>query len=169
MHCKGESNDVMLFQQLTNLTRYHAYKSLEKMGLKPGQVGILFLLQREDGQSGRQLAKKIGVTPPSMTEALKKIESMGYVIKKTDPRDQRLIRIYLTEEGKNCIGQLKEIMDSIEELIFQGFSQEERLLMRRFLLNMRDNLLDRKEFKGMNFCDIMEKTKSAKLPPPPFE
>ena len=169
MNGNDDSFDVMLFHQLANLTRYHAERSLEKLGLKPGQVGILFLLHREDGQSGRQLAKKVGITPPSMTEALKKMESMGYVIKRTDPRDQRLIRNYLTEKGEGCIDQLKEILNEIEELVFRGFSWEERVLMRRFLLNMRDNLTDMKEFRGMNVCDIMKKTKPDKMPPPPFE
>ena len=35
---------------------------------------------------------------------------------------------------------------------------EERLLFQRLLLEMRENMLDSKDFKGMDFKTIIEKT-----------
>lgn len=169
MEKTGHMEDIMIFHQLLNLSRYHAEKQLSKMGLKGGQVGIMFILSKTGGLTGRQLASKMGITPPSMTVALQKLEHMGYVQKEADVRDQRRMHIYLTEAGRECLENVKQNLELSEGLLYQGISTEERLLFRRLLLQMRDNLMNLKEFEGMDVCEIMEKTRPVKLPPPPFE
>ena len=52
----------------------------------------------------------------------------------------------------------------MEEIIYQGMSREERLLLKRLLLEMRKSLMDLKDFKGMDMCSIMEKTRPSKGP-----
>lgn len=163
-----EFNGMMLFQQVLHLARYHTGKRLEKMNLKPGQVGILFLLSQENGQTGRKLAEKAGITPPSMTVAIKKLEGMGYVQKVADTKDQRMMHIYLTEEGRGCIQDMKAIVSEVEDVLCQGFSQEEKIILRRLLLAMRDNLMNLKEFRGMDVCEAMEKSRPPKMPGDPF-
>ena len=96
---KDVSVFILLFQ-IQHLSRYHAMKRLEELELKPGQAGILFTLNVEGVLSQRQLAEKIGITPPSMTVALRKLEERGYVRKEPDGRDQRIIRIR-QRRGKN--------------------------------------------------------------------
>ena len=139
---KDVSVFILLFQ-IQHLSRYHAMKRLEELELKPGQAGILFTLNVEGVLSQRQLAEKIGITPPSMTVAL---------------------RIRLSEKGKECVEDLKKVMGDMEEIIYQGMSQEERLLLKRLLLEMRKSLMDSKDFKGMDMCSIMEKTRPSKGP-----
>lgn len=141
-----------------HLSRYHTVKRLEDMELNPSQAGILFILNSQGRLSQRQLAQKIGITPPSMTVTLRKLEELGFIHKEPDEKDQRIIRIRLSEAGKECIEKLKSIMDEMEEILYQGFSVEEKLLFRRLLLAMRENLLNSKDFKGMDFKAIIEKT-----------
>ncbi len=93
-----------------------------------------------------------------MTVTLRKLEELGFIHKEPDEKDQRIIRIRLSEAGKECIEKLKSIMDEMEEILYQGFSVEEKLLFRRLLLAMRENLLNSKDFKGMDFKAIIEKT-----------
>lgn len=164
----GHMEDIMMFHQLLNLSRYHAEKQLSKMGLKGGQVGIMFILSKTDGLTGRQLASKMGITPPSMTVAIQKLEHMGYVQKVADEKDQRRMHIFLTDAGRECLENLKENLELSEDLLYRGISTEERMLFRRLLVQMRDNLMDLKEFEGMDVCEVMEKTRPAKLPPPPM-
>ena len=160
---KDVSVFILLFQ-IQHLSRYHAMKRLEELELKPGQAGILFTLNVEGVLSQRQLAEKIGITPPSMTVALRKLEELGYVRKEPDGRDQRIIRIRLSEKGKECVEDLKKVMGDMEEIIYQGMSREERLLLKRLLLEMRKSMMDSKDFKGMDMCSIMEKTRPSKGP-----
>ncbi len=53
-------------------------------------------------------------------------------------------------------------MKDMEEMLYQGITPEERMLLRRLILEMRENLLNSKDFKGMDFKDIIEKTIEGK-------
>lgn len=153
-----DASAFIVMHQLMHLSRYHAVLRMEDMELNPSQAGILFILNSHGRLSQRQLAQKIGITPPSMTVTLRKLEELGFIHKEPDEKDQRIIRIRLSEVGKECIEKLKSIMDEMEEILYQGFSVEEKLLFRRLLLAMRENLLNSKDFKGMDFKAIIEKT-----------
>lgn len=153
-----DASAFIVMHQLMHLSRYHAVLRMEDMELNPSQAGILFILNSHGRLSQRQLAQKIGITPPSMSVTLRKLEELGFIHKEPDEKDQRIIRIRLSEAGKECIEKLKSIMDEMEEILYQGFSVEEKLLFRRLLLAMRENLLNSKDFKGMDFKAIIEKT-----------
>ena len=45
-------------------------------------------------------------------------------MKEQDGKDQRIIRIELSERGKECIGDLNEIMADMEEMLYQGIRPE---------------------------------------------
>ena len=94
-----------------------------------------------------------------MTVALRKLEERGYIHKEQDVKDQRVIRIRLSEKGKECIEALEGIMSDMEEVLYQGITAEEMMLFRRLVLEMRENLLGSKDFKGMDLETIIKKTR----------
>ena len=144
MNTEDESVFIVL-HQLLHLSKYQAMKRMETLGLKPSQAGILFILNCEGELSQRSLADKIGIKPPSMTVALRKLEERGYIRREQDEKDQRIVRIRLSEKGRECIESLKGIMSDMEEVLYQGITSEEMMLFRRLVLEMRENLLaDRK-------------------------
>lgn len=155
----SDESIMIILHQLMHLSEYQAMRGLEQMDLKPGQAGILFWLGREGELSQRRLAEKLGITPPSVTTALRKLEAKGLIGKEGDPADQRIQRIHLTEAGKEMLGELKRIVGEMEQVIFRGISQEEKLLLRRLLLDMRENLMTEKGMKGMNTCSMMARAR----------
>ena len=63
------------------------------------------------------------------------------------------------EEGETPQDALKrEIREELEEIVYQGISREEILLMKRLLTEMKNNLLNSKDFKGVDMDTIIEKT-----------
>ena len=153
-----DASVFIVLHQLLHLSKYQAMKRMETLGLKPSQAGILFILNCEGELSQRSLADKIGIKPPSMTVALRKLEERGYIRREQDEKDQRIVRIRLSEKGRECIESLKGIMSDMEEVLYQGITSEEMMLFRRLVLEMRENLLASKDFKGMDFKTIIEKT-----------
>ena len=147
MHKEMESSVFFSIFQLMQFMKYQGMKRMEELDIKPSQAGILFSLKCWGEQSQRQLAQRVGITPPSMTVALRKMEEKGYVSRKTDEKDQRITRIQLAPKGEECI-----------DGIYQGISREEVLLMKRLLAEMKNNLLESKDFKGVDMQTIMEKT-----------
>lgn len=157
-------DDVPVFvilHRLIHMSKYQAYKRLDDFDLKPSQAGILFVLSCNGKLSQRELAERIGITPPSMTVALRKMETRGYIEKEPDEKDQRIIRILLTEKGESCVDDIRTVMDEMEAVLYQNMTQEEKMLLRRLLLQMQENLLDSKEFRGLDMALIMERTRPA--------
>lgn len=148
-----------LLHQIIHLSKYQEMRKLEALDLKPGQAGILFMLTCNGRLSQRELAQKLGITPPSMTVALRKMEERGLIVKEADEEDQRIIRIQISEKGQECIEEIKSIMDEMEQIFYGNMNQEERILFRRMLMETRDSLLSYKEFQGLDMDSIIEKTK----------
>lgn len=157
-----DQKDLSIFiilHQIVHMSKYQEIKKTEALGIKPGQAVILFMLGCKGGLSQKQLAQEIGITPPSMTVALRKMEESGFILREPDDEDQRVIRIRLSEKGKQYVDEITSILEEMEELLYEGISPEERMLFRRLLIEMRDNLLNHKEFRGMDMHTIMKKTK----------
>lgn len=82
--------------------------------------------------------------------------------KESDPHDQRIFRVRLSEKGRESLDRLKEEIKNLEEVLCQGISPEEKLLLRRILLDMKNNLLEAREMKGMSACSIMAEARLNK-------
>lgn len=136
----------MLFHQVSHMHKHYFMQLLQRMSLKPGQAGILFVLNRYGELSQRELADRIGVKPPSVTVALQKMEKNEYITKRADERDQRIIRIGITEKGKDCVENMSRLVEQTEDILFRSMSSEEVMLLRRLLLQMRENILAVKDF-----------------------
>lgn len=118
-------------------------------GLKPGHAGILFTLNHCGEVSQRELASRMHVTPPSITAAIQKMEKLELIRRKPDDKDQRIMRLSLTEKGIACLKHTKEVAQRMDEVMFRGMSQEERLLLRRLLIQVEENLRQDKEFSNI--------------------
>jgi len=71
---------------------------------------------------------------------IQRMEKAGFVQRKPDSGDQRISRVFLTDSGRAIRTQLQAIWDQMEVESFSGFSPDELLVVRRVLLQIRDNL-----------------------------
>lgn len=151
----------MVMHRLLHLSKYQGMRLMQRFDLKPNQAGILFTLHCSGRLTQKELAERVGITPPSMTVALRKLTERGYVTREPDANDQRMMRIRLTSQGEACVEDIKAVMNQMEELMFLGMTPEERMLLRRLLLQVQDNLLSSKEFKGVDMRTIMHHMHAA--------
>ena len=131
-----------LMYKLLHMMKHQAVPLYKSVDLKHGSAGILFTLNKYGPMSQRELADKVGITPPSMTVALRKLQNEGYINRKTDQNDQRIIQIELQDKGVECIAHIKRAMEEAERNLLAGFTQEEQMLLRRLLVQLYYNLLD---------------------------
>lgn len=111
-----------------------------KYDLNKTHAGILFSLHEKQSLSQKELAERQNVTPPSITSAIQKMERSGYITRKADEKDQRILRLELTEKGTACIEDVKNVSRQLDELMFKGMSTEEKLLFRRLMIQVCENL-----------------------------
>jgi DNA-binding MarR family transcriptional regulator len=115
---------------------------MKGLGLHRGQPPVLFTLERYEGMSNSGMAKFLDITPATMTNKIKRMEKAGLVIRKRDPKDERISRIYMTEKGRGIMNQLKTSMGEIDKTLLKGFDEDEvedvRKKMQRILENISE-------------------------------
>ena len=117
-----------------------AKSKYQEFDLNRSQASILFTLHRRSSMSQKELASSLNMTPPSITSAIQKMEREGYITRKPDEADQRIMRLALTEKGESCIQNVKQVAEEMSSLIFRGMCPEEIMLFRRLLMQINDNL-----------------------------
>ena len=139
----GESTQLLMCHVM-HLYLQRSICLFKELDIHPGQAGLLWAWNCKDqehrGMAQKELAKHIGVKPPSITVMLKKLEAEAYIEKKQDENDQRIMRIFLTEKGKNIAAKMETVMEQLEQEAFANMNEQEVMLFRRLLLQMRDNL-----------------------------
>lgn len=101
---------------------------------------ILMRLSFGDGLTQLELSQETKLKPPTVSVALKRMETEGYVYRESDPDDLRITRVWLTEKGKALDQSTEERFRIAEEKMMQGFTAEESRLLCRMLLRIRNNL-----------------------------
>lgn len=143
-YCKEDSL-YSIFGQVVKLNFQKMQIRLDKIGIYPGQPPVLFYLLKEDGQSQKELAQKIMIQPATITVMLKRMEKANIVERRVDSNDQRVVRVYLTDEGKKIGEKAKGIFEEMGKICFANFTKDEEIILRRLLMQMKDNLLNEQE------------------------
>lgn len=136
----SEESIQKVFLQMARVYFLISQSSLEKMELYPGQPQMLLALDKKNGRSQRELSDCLMVKPATITVMIKRLEKTGFVERKNDEKDQRISRVFLTKKGENICEALKEMHANIEKQSFNNFTLEEKELLRRLLIQVRDNL-----------------------------
>ena len=89
---------------LLKQTFYFSYRfvndAISEHGVTMGQLGMMRQLADEPGLSGAQLARRLLITPQGAQLALTSLERSGLVERKPDPAHGRILRAYLTNQGR---------------------------------------------------------------------
>jgi len=93
--------------------------------IKPAYLGVLFTLWRKDGLKVVALGRQAGLEPSTMTGLIDRMEKSGLVYRDADPHDRRILRVYLTEEGKAAEKLTMEGVDRVLSKIFKGIPHQE--------------------------------------------
>lgn len=137
-------NKDSLYYIFLEVLRHHynlTHTLLNNIGIYPGQPPMLFALNKKDGQSQKELAHKLNLKPATITVMVKRMEKENLVVRRQDDKDQRISRVYLTKKGKEMFKKTNEVINNIEKICFQNFTPEEKLLLRRLFMQMKQNLI----------------------------
>ncbi len=90
-------------------------KLLSDLGLTYPQYLVMTLLWRGDNWTVKAIGKELGLASSTLTPLLKRLESMGLVLRRRDIGDERVVRIALTEAGAGMSERAKEIPCRVTE------------------------------------------------------
>ncbi len=129
------SQDIYKYlERIGNLLRAEARQARTDPPLQPVQLEILHYLNLCNQHSDMPAAvtEYLGLTKGTVSQSLTVLEKKGYIEKKPDPADKRVIHLILTEKGKWAVETTLP-----PELLKQGLA--------RMLPQTRDQLLSNLE------------------------
>src|SRR5215470_15434847 len=132
---------LAVLTSVSRAVKAHLESRLQAHGVHAGQQFILESLWREDGQTPGELAQRIGVETPTVTRAAQRMEAAGLVRRVPDTEDARLVRVYLTERGREVQEFLPTLLRAATDDVLAGLTQEERAELVRLLKRVQQNLL----------------------------
>ena len=94
---------------------------------------IIMIVYRNNGCSQKKIAECMGVT-------IQRLEKADIVCRRRDDKDQRIMRVYLTENGRKIVEELQQESKAVEKVMFNNFSEAELCLLRRFFGQILDNI-----------------------------
>lgn len=106
--------------------------------LTVAQVRVLFLLMRQDGRTMTELAEQFGVALPTMTRIVDRVARDDLVVRAEDPRDRRLVRVFITREGVRAAGAVETAARAFTSGIFERMGEERTAAFIGALRDFRD-------------------------------
>lgn len=127
-------NDLLaLFTQATKLLREAADEAMSGHGVRVGQHIVLSVLWETDGLAPGEIARRLGVATPTIVNTATRMEEAGFVTRRPDPADARLVRLYLTPRGRSARDPVREARAALEQHATATLTAAERAHLRSAL------------------------------------
>jgi len=72
----------------------------EDVQLTPPQLILLDWIAGSPGCGVQEIAAGLGLTPPTVSVRVRRLEEAGLLERRPDPRDRRAVRLFLTAQGE---------------------------------------------------------------------
>ncbi len=128
----------------TNLAFGKAYKPvLDKLGLTYTQYVTVVALGEEDDVTVGRLGEKLFLESNTLTPILKKLEVMGYVERRRDTEDERVVRVRLSRAGRKLRDQGVESNACV--VTAAGLGPADFAKLQKNIVALRESLLKSKQ------------------------
>lgn len=118
-------------------------RHLAALGLFPGQEAVLKLLCEADGRTMGDLASALRVRPPTASKTIARLTTQGLVERRATDGDGRLVRVFLTDAGRERGSSIDGVWEQIETEMVAGLDGKERKRLRKLLRKVENNLAER--------------------------
>ena len=94
---------------------------------------MLTVLGRRDGLGQGEFTQEYEMDPSRVTRTAQSLEGDGLIRRERDVEDNRVMRMYLTENGREILRRLPEINEQLRRMVHSVLGQEEFEELRRML------------------------------------
>ncbi len=104
-------------------------RSLAELEIKTPHLDILINLYRFEGISQQELARKLLVGRSNMSMLLPQMEKRGLIERRGDEKDKRVLRLFLTPEGREVTEKAMVIQTDLIERVLSPEPIEQCMAM----------------------------------------
>lgn len=104
--------------------------ALAEVGLTPTQFGALLVIDLEPGLSGGEVARRIAVTPQSVSELVAGLAALGLIVRDTSAGRGHPVHAQLTSQGQQTLRAASAAVSTVDDL---GLSETEQRTLNELL------------------------------------
>jgi MarR family transcriptional regulator, organic hydroperoxide resistance regulator len=117
---------LALFTQAAKLLREDADEAMSRHGVRVGQHIVLAVLWEQDGLTPGEVARRLDAATPTIVNTATRMEEAGLVVRRPDPADARLVRLYLTARGRAAREPVRQARAALERRATAALTAAER-------------------------------------------
>jgi DNA-binding MarR family transcriptional regulator len=103
----------------SRLLRNYIDQRAKRRGTTRAQWIVLFRLRQQEGLSQVDLAEVLELQPISLVRLLDRLVEHGLLERRSDPKDRRANRLFLTASGRQLVDELDSLRDAIATDVLQ--------------------------------------------------
>lgn len=133
-------SDMLCFALHSTAHAVHAAYAplLDPLGLTYPQYLVLISLSQRDGATVGHLGTELRLETNTLTPLLKRMEQQGWLTRKRDERDERVVRLTLTGAGRDLAGKASGVPRAFGERT--GLTLDQITDLRDILAVLRNRL-----------------------------
>lgn len=111
---------------------------LGELGVTYTQYLVLSTLWEKDGLTITAIADRLGLEPSTITPAVKRLESAGFVARQRSASDERQVQVRLSKKGRDLHAKTGCLTNAL--LRHSGFTAPEMIELNRKVQLLRDGM-----------------------------
>jgi DNA-binding MarR family transcriptional regulator len=112
---------------------------LDELGVTYTQYLVLSALWEKDGLTITAIADRLALEPSTITPAVKRLESAGFLVRRRTASDERQVQVYLSPKGSGLHAKTGCLTDTL--LRRSGFTVQEMVDLNRKVQLLRDGMI----------------------------
>jgi DNA-binding MarR family transcriptional regulator len=130
-----------LIHDVSRLRRVIGDRELKPLGVTRSQWWVLANLSRRDGMTQTALATDLDLTKVAIGGLLERMQAAGLILRRADPVDARIRRVFLTRAGTRLVGQIRDLIKKFEITVLQDSTEEEVAIAFQTLKKMKHRIM----------------------------
>lgn len=116
-----EDKIISILEKLTSVVQFLRCDTGRKYGLAPLQTRIMLSLGKQDTYyfSITRISEELELSKPTVSDAIKTLESKGLIFRRVVLSDKRRSRIMLTGQGERVVEKLRSWSDGVKDQLHQ--------------------------------------------------
>lgn len=131
---------AFLVGDVARLIRKRFEQGVQRLNLTRAQAQVLGNINMNQGINQSELAERLDIQNMTLTRLVDKLETAGFVERRSDPNDRRMWRLYLTKAAKPILDEMWIVAEEICDDALDGLSEQARDKMIRGLSHARGQL-----------------------------
>ncbi len=111
--------------------------------IRPAGLGVLRVLQAGDGLKSSDVAARGWSSPGTLTSVVNTLVREGYVERRSDAGDRRVVRLFVTDRGRQVVEDYFSLAGPCWRYAFDFVDPADEPVIRKFFIDMIGEFSDR--------------------------